>query len=131
MKRRDLLMGFLSLGALTLVRPSSAQPSSASLWLQDTRIAGAAYYRLDASAARIRPGDALELRRQADNSYDERAIEVLWNREKLGYLPRLDNAAAASLLDRGHRLRAEVLEMLDGNIYREPMTIRLWLLGKT
>lgn len=132
MKRRDILTGFLSLGALGLARPASPRPVSrpaapAALWLQDTRIAGAAYYRFGAVAAQLEPGHTLTLYRQADNDYDGRAIEVFWKQEKLGYLPRLDNAAAASLLDRGHSLRAEVLEVLDPAEAWEPITIRLWL----
>lgn len=127
MKRRNLLTGILSLGALGLARPAHSRLRPTALLLQDTRIAGAAYYGFYASATLIRPGDALELRRQADNPHDERAVEVFWKQEKLGYLPRLDNAAVSSLLDRGHRLRAEVLELLDKEAHWEPMTIRLWL----
>jgi len=77
--------------------------------------------------AHLRAGDALRLRRQSDNPHDERAIEVFWRNHKLGYLPRLDNAAAASLADRAHALHAEVIGVDDPNDEWEPVRLRVWV----
>ncbi len=74
------------------------------------------------------PFDALApLRRQADNPHDDRAVEVFWKQQKIGYLPRSDNAAVASLLDRRQGLRAEVLALPDPEENWEPLLIRLWI----
>lgn len=95
--------------------------------LQDCRIAGSHYYDCPDVLSDLRPGDALQFRRQPGNPHDERAIEVLWHDRKLGYLPRLDNAAAASLLDRTHELRGEILAVDDPDEGWEPVALRIWL----
>lgn len=95
--------------------------------LQDCRIAGSHYYDCPDVLSDLRPGDALQFRRQPGNPHDERAIEVLWRDRKLGYLPRMDNAAAASLLDRTHELRGEILAVDDPDEEWEPISLRVWI----
>lgn len=97
------------------------------LHLQDCRIAGSQHYDCDAVLPRLCVGDALRLRRQPDNPHDSRAVEVFWRERKLGYLPRLDNAAAASLLDRAHTLRAEIIGIDDPDDEWEPVRLRMWV----
>lgn len=46
--------------------------------------------------------------READNRHDDRAARVEWQGHKLGYIPRLDNAAVSQLLDCGERLEAVI-----------------------
>jgi len=46
--------------------------------------------------------------READNRFDDRAVRVDWQGHKLGYIPRMDNAAVAQLLDRGETLEAAI-----------------------
>lgn len=52
---------------------------------------------------------SLTLMREADNSFDERAVRMDWQGHKLGYIPRLDNAAVSQLLDRGETLDAVIV----------------------
>ncbi|MDN5923989.1 MAG: HIRAN domain-containing protein [Xanthomonadales bacterium] len=114
-------------GALTITLPPlRAHPMSRRLHLQDCRIAGSHYYDCDAVRARLLRGDPLRLRRQPDNRHDARATEVFWHEHNLGYLPRIDNAAAASLLDRAHPLHAEILGV-DGPDEWEPVRLRVWV----
>ena len=56
-------------------------------------------------------GAALNLVREPDNAYDPRAVRVDWQGQKLGYVPRTDNAAVSHLLDTGHRLDAEIVTL--------------------
>lgn len=128
--RRRFLTGVLaSVSAALLPRFAHGKSRRQSIWLrlQDCRIAGSHYYALEAVMPRLRIGSALTLVRQSDNPHDERAIEVFWRRYKLGYLPRLDNAAAASLLDRAHTLRAEIIGLDDPEHEWEPLRLRLWV----
>ncbi|MDX8410908.1 MAG: HIRAN domain-containing protein [Mariprofundaceae bacterium] len=56
-------------------------------------------------------GDALTLVREAENKYDKRAVAVYWHRRKLGYVPRVENAAVAQMLDRGDHLAARIVRL--------------------
>ncbi|MDE2154981.1 MAG: HIRAN domain-containing protein [Xanthomonadaceae bacterium] len=129
-RRRFLAHLSQTLAALGLLpAASSAHPfpgATKRLHLQDCRIAGSQYYDCHAVLPQLRPGDPLQLRRQTGNPHDERAVAVLWRERKLGYLPRLDNAACASLLDRAHELHAEVIGIDDPDDEWEPVRLRVW-----
>ena len=56
----------------------------------------------------LKPGLELRLRREAWNRHDPLAVAVYYRQEKLGYLPRTDNAPVARWLDQGRALRASV-----------------------
>jgi hypothetical protein len=112
---------------LAAVTPARARAPSPRLHLQDCRIAGSHHYDCRKVLAHLRVGDALRLRRQSDNPHDPRAIEVFWRKHKLGYLPRLDNAAAASLADREHALHAEIIGIDDPDEEWEPVKLRVWV----
>jgi len=49
------------------------------------------------------------LARETDNQFDDRAVRVEWQGHKLGYIPRLDNAAVSQLLDKGETLEATIV----------------------
>ncbi len=116
----------LTLAALP--RPPRAHPAGSShLHLQDCRVAGSHYYDCRTVLAHLHPGHRLSLRRQSDNPYDAHAIEVFWRKHKLGYLPRLDNAATASLADHGHTLHARILATEAPEDAWEPVQLRVWV----
>lgn len=108
------------------LRTCASSPSR-HLRLQGCRIAGSHYYDCDAVLPQLRVSDVLRLRRQRDNPCDEHAVELLWHSHKLGYLPRLDNAAASSLLDRAHRLHVEIIGIDDPVEEWEPVKLRIWV----
>ena len=78
---RRTLLAALS-GALGMGVPSARARESApakqgrSLVLRETYVAGTAYYEARRVGGDLRPGDALVLRREPDNTYDDLAIEV-------------------------------------------------------
>ena len=84
------------------VPPRAVEP----LFLIETHIAGTTYIgEIERLAAKIGVGDRLDLVREPTNPFDELAILVhTRNGEKLGYVPRNDNAVLARLLDAGKRL---------------------------
>jgi len=116
MKRRDFVKRVgASLGAAgVLVVGAPAGASAAQdqtrpvdpLFLIDTHIAGTTHVKeIERLAAKIGVGDRLDLVREPTNPFDELAILVhTRDGEKLGYVPRKDNAVLARLLDAGKRL---------------------------
>jgi hypothetical protein len=85
-----------------------AQEPGARLLVQSAPLAGFRYYAAGEVWAKLRVGDPLELRREADNPHDANAVAVAWRGRKLGYVPRSANAALAWGLDRGAPLRARI-----------------------
>jgi hypothetical protein len=81
--------------------------------LFDFAIAGGHFHGLEAALGRIEPGTKFALVREADNPYDANAVAVYLDGLKLGFIPREANSPVARLLDRGERVSAQVLRMLD------------------
>jgi hypothetical protein len=83
--------------------------------LLNTRLAGFQYYAGDRVWDGLRENNELTLRREPANRHDPRAVEVYWHEHKLGYVPRVDNAAIAQLLERNAPLQANItrLEVVD------------------
>jgi len=76
--------------------------------VQSSPLAGFSYHDATGFWEVLRVGDALELRREADNPHDARAVAVWWRGRKLGYVPRRENSALAWGMDRGERVSARI-----------------------
>ncbi len=76
--------------------------------VQSSPLAGSQFHALEALRPQLQPGDALELVREPDNPHDPLAVRVEWQGHKLGYVPRKENRAVATALDRGERLQARI-----------------------
>ena len=105
------LSGALGMAAsVVIARPSVSRERP--LELLKTYVAGTAYYEARLVRGELRPGDALVLRREPDNAFDELAIEVFaGSGAKLGYVPRADNEPFARLMDAGKTVEAEVTDV--------------------
>ncbi|MBZ0091586.1 MAG: HIRAN domain-containing protein [Sulfuricellaceae bacterium] len=83
--------------------------------VQTFPVAGFQYHSGEALWPQLAAGQPLTLMREAENPYDPRAVRVDWQGYKLGYIPRLDNAAVAQLLDRGETLGAAIAKLEDSS----------------
>ena len=93
--------------------------------LLHTYIAGTQFHELSGVADFLKPGDLLQLVREADNSYDANAIAVATQAGyMLGYVPRSENAVLANLIDAEERLYA-ILESPTVEMERPKITIVL------
>lgn len=79
--------------------------------LQTSPIAGFQYHCGEDCWALMRAGDPLSLVREPGNRFDERAVRLEWNGEKIGYVPARDNAAISQLLDRDDCLDAVITQL--------------------
>jgi hypothetical protein len=95
-------------GLLVSALALGQEAGTARLLVPSSPLAGFAHYAAGEVWPRLRIGDALELRREADNPHDPNAVALAWRGRKLGYVPRSANAALARGLDRGARLRARI-----------------------
>ena len=88
-----------------------AKQGQATLLIQSSPLAGSQFHALPDVVAKIRVGDSLTLKRQPDNPHDSNAIQVLWQGQLLGFVPRRENKAVARAMDRGEPLVARVVAL--------------------
>lgn len=86
---------------------------AAHILLQDSPLAGFQYHAGKSLWPQMRVGDALTLVREPDNPHDARAVRVEWQGQKIGYVPRRENADVARLLDHGHVLEARIARLAE------------------
>ncbi len=125
MNRRNLLKNMLGLssGALGLMPSIQAK----TLMLQQSPVAGFQYYAGEQLWPLLKPGQSLRLQREAENPNDRRAVALYWQQEKIGYLPRIDNAAVSQLMDNGQPLQATIQQLTESNNPWQRMQINIYL----
>lgn len=93
--------------------PSAGAETKSHILLQDSPLAGFQYHHGKALWPDMKVGDRLDLIREPENKYDARAIRVEWRGQKLGYVPRRENADIARLMDNGSRLEARITRLTE------------------
>ena len=129
--RRDLLKKMLLAPALFTTGAAARHASPPrQVALQESPINGFQYYDGERVLPRLRAGQRLSLRREPANRYDERAVAVHWGNRKLGYLPRVENTAAAYMMDNGERLECVVTKVIPDNFPWDTVRVQVrWLSG--
>lgn len=112
MDRRSFLK-CLGMGAVIPFIPGMSVKAEAGdagrmVFLQNSRVAGTAYYECDRVWKHLRTGDELTLAREPKNQHDYMAIEVRWRGRKLGYVPQLENPTPCILMDQGSHLSGKI-----------------------
>lgn len=117
MDRRSLLKQILYGARAIAVLPTLASAAIAGTavasprLLQRSPLAGFQYHEGEKLWPQLSVGAALSLVREADNRHDQRAVRIDLQGIKLGYLPRIDNAAVSQLMDRGQSLAAYIVTL--------------------
>lgn len=124
MDRRSFLgrMMLMPFGAVTSKR---AEPKRL-VHLKDVYIAGTQYHDIanNKDLARLALGDALVLKREPDNRYDEYAIRVVTpSGDMVGYIPKHQNRTIARIMDQG----VEVIASVDKIAPDEAPWRRIWI----
>ena len=104
--RRSLVM-LACAACLTL----PAQAESIKVLVQSSPLAGFQFYAGRDLWDGMKVGDALVLVREPENKHDANAVRVEWRGRKLGYLPRAENRAVASEMDRGGKVTARIARL--------------------
>ena len=84
-----------------------------TLLLQESPVAGFQHHRGAAIWPFLREGEKLNLVRESVNQYDRNAVAIYFRNDKLGYVPQRENAILAQMLDRGEKLDAEIVRLLE------------------
>lgn len=115
MSRRLFLERVAALVGISIATPVARAALPRQVELQRSPVAGFQYHQGEAIWPLLMVGASLSLVREPDNAHDPRAIRVDWQGQKLGYVPRMDNAAASHLLDAGHVLHAEIVTLRESD----------------
>ena len=108
---RRAIFGLVSL-LLVWLNPAHAQ-TTAHILLQDSPLAGFQYHAGKTLWPQMRVGDALTLIREPDNVHDAKAVRVEWQGQKIGYVPRRENADVARFMDGGETLVARISRLAE------------------
>jgi len=131
MLRRVFLKSLAMLASGLAVNAPVRAATAQGRWttLQVSPLAGFQYHEGETLWPLLAAGQPLELVREHGNPYDARAIRVDWQGRKLGYIPRMDNAAVAQLLDRGVTVRAHVAGLQENRSpwERVQVEVSLWM----
>lgn len=83
---------------------NQAMAETVRMLIQSAAVAGFRHHQAPTLFDQLRPGDTLTLRREPDNPFDRHAIQVLWQGQLLGYVPRRNNQALAWALDQNPQI---------------------------
>ena len=123
MERRDFIR---SLFVFPLIGLQTGKPGREPdpVLLLDTVVAGFQYYRGEKVWSGLKEGRHLRLVREPNNPYDEKAVEVYRQNEKLGYISRVDNSVISQLMDRCVSLKARISRLQRSNDPWERIGVR-------
>ena len=108
--RRKLATRLLALLFL-LVCAGPVLAQAIRILVQSSPLAGFQYHAGTNVWHELKEGDALSLRREADNPHDPHAVRIEWHGQQLGYLPRAENRAVADAMDRGEHVEARIARL--------------------
>lgn len=111
MSRRSFLERVAALVGVSVVPPLAQAATLRRVELQQSPVAGFQYHQGEAVWPFLTVGASLDLVREPDNPYDQRAVRIDWQGRKLGYMARVDNAAVCHLLDSGHAVSAAIVAL--------------------
>jgi hypothetical protein len=117
MFRRVFLQSFTALiGGFAFPAMLQSKPEL-SQWktLQISPVAGFQYHHGETLWPQLATGQSFTLIREPGNRFDQRAVRIDWQGEKLGYILAKDNAAVSQLLDRGETMSALIVGLKKNN----------------
>lgn len=130
--RRDFLkvLGLVALSPLVHASPEQ-RALTREVYLQTAPVAGFYYYdgMEEEVFESLKIGDELELRREPDNPYDEKAIEVYTeDGYKLGYVPQIENPIPAAIADQDIAIGAEIVGLEESPDIHPAVQMRLYMI---
>ncbi len=93
---------------LAAVSVQFAAAQQVRVLVQSSPLAGFRHYDGEVLWQDMKVGDELALIREPDNPHDGNAVRIEWRGHKLGYLPRAENRAVATEMDRGAPVVARI-----------------------
>lgn len=103
---------------IEFLHKSEIVPFLEDIYLITVDVAGLHYIEnIDEIIPKIKEKSNLELGREKNNKFDANAILVLFNGEKIGYVPRKHNLILANLMDAGKEIYGVVKTVSAESVY--------------
>jgi hypothetical protein len=101
-------------------------------WLLQFHVRGFQYYNGPNIVYQMKPGESLTLVREPKNPYDKHAIALYHCNQKIGFVPREDNAVLSRLLDsHAATIKAEIIQIHPGAGPFDAVYAGIYLYGET
>jgi hypothetical protein len=127
MDRRLFLKQFGMAGlGMPILSGSVQEFFSKPVKIYDNYVRGLQYYDYKKLKEDIKAGDELILQRDTENMHDSFAVSVIWQGQKLGYLPAYENIVTANIMDAGVDLNAFVSAHNRGTSYFSRLSIAIY-----
>ena len=111
-----IISGFGLLTAKGLTKPAFTIPEEEKTTaLLKCYIAGYAYYQGERVIDQLKQGCKLDLIREPENPYDNKAIAIYFKNHKLGFIPRINNKVIANIMDQKIEVFAKILKIKPEN----------------
>ena len=82
------------------------------IYLKSFPVAGLAYYDGEKVFSKMKTGSRVSLKLEENNPYDDHAVELFFEKHKIGYIPRYENEEIAVLLRAGYDVFEAVIQEL-------------------
>ncbi len=99
MNRLEFLTKCLQSGLLLTMPEILKENEFSFIPIYDDFVAGFQYYKGMDLIHSIGAGQSLDLVREPENRYDNQAIAIYWEGQKLGFMPQCNNLIPSALLD--------------------------------
>ena len=72
-------------------------------------VAGTSYQKLKAIEPELLHQTVFEMKREAANEFDKKAVAIYYDKNKIGYIPKEKNEVIANLMDAGKKFSARLI----------------------
>lgn len=98
MTRGSFIAGLIALGGLHFLKGNNSATYQ-QYYLLQCFISGFRFYQGPKLLSSMKVNDMLELVREPNNEFDQNAIALHWNKNKIGYIPAKSNEILSKLID--------------------------------
>ncbi len=127
---KNLVLGMIGLLSIDFNNGNNRSLTKTNLYtkLLTINIAGFNYYDGLKIENLLNKDDSIILKREINNKYDNKAIEVYYGIYKLGYIPRRHNNILSKLMDSNKKLIAKIRHINKYESYWNRVYIGIYLL---
>lgn len=128
MNRLEFIKNLITVSGLSVL-PKTNLSQNKKVFLHHFYVRGFQYYEGENLFPKMKLGESLDLVREPDNKFDESAIAVFFQNQKIGFIPAESNETLSKLIDvKALDLYAEITELNKENTAWDKLEIGIFTL---